>query len=179
MPDSNVRPRATLFIAAAISLIFIALMTTAPTLWAGDTTKEITQSAALVAISSTINRYAYAVDEKDREMLLDTFTPDAVLIAEVAHGKAIPKLESATQIADFILKGRETQQDIRRHFVTNFWIEKIEGNHAIVHSYHLIVVSKDGISETRATGKYLDEMVRDADGVWRSRMKKVMLDAPY
>ena len=112
---------------------------------------DINRSAILIAISETLSRYCYAVDEKDRNMLLDTFT-------------------------DFIISHRA---DIRRHFLTNLWISKIDGDIVIVESYHLIVVSDSGKSETRCTGTYRDEMVLSNDGVWRSRFKDVKLDAAY
>ena len=50
---------------------------------------------ALSAITRTVHRYAYAVDEIDREMLMDTFTQDSCLEASVAHGNPVPRLEGA------------------------------------------------------------------------------------
>jgi len=142
---------------------------------APHSTSAVERSNILAGISETLSRYCYAVDEKNREILLDTFTSDAVVVAEVAHGKPIPRLEGVA-IVDFIISHRA---DIRRHFLTNLWIEEIAGDVVSVRSYHLIVVSDAGKSETRCTGTYRDEMVLSDDGIWRSRFKEVKLDAPY
>jgi ketosteroid isomerase-like protein len=178
-PSIGAGPRIVSALAAASLLLLSsvhALSAPAPSVSAS---KEVSNAAALTAISETINRYAYAVDEQKHDMLMDTFTPDAVLVAEGRLGQPVPQMHGAKEIVDFILNGRKAQNDVRRHFVTNFWAEKIDGDMAIVHSYHLIVVTKDGKSETRATGTYRDEMVRGSDGVWRTKVKTVKLDAPY
>jgi hypothetical protein len=144
------------------------------------TTQQDEQRAAILAsASASLYRYALATDENNRAMMEDTFTDDAVLDASVAGGKQVPKLVGKKAIVDFILKGRAEQKDVRRHFISNIWVEKFDNRHATLRSYHLIVVTADGTSHTKSTGTYEDEMVLGADGVWRTAHKVVMLDAPY
>lgn len=134
---------------------------------------------AFAGISRAQHRYAFAVDEIDRAMLLDTFLPEAVVEATVAHGAPVPRLEGAGAIADFILSGRRAQQDKRRHIVTNLWLDALTPRSAMAHSYHLIVVAGAPGMELRSMGAYRDDMVLCADGAWRIAVKRVMLDAPY
>ena len=141
--------------------------------------KAVERATALSGIMETLSRYCFAVGEREPKMLPSTFTPGGRIVAEVAHGKPVKPMNSPAEIVDFIMKGRQQQGDVRRHFITNFWIEKLEGNQATVHSYHVIIVSPPGRSETRSTGLYRDEMVRGEDGIWLTRVKQVTLDAPY
>ena len=134
---------------------------------------------ALAAISCTLHRYAFAVDEMDRAMLMDTFMPQACLEATVAHGAPVPRLEGPAAIADFILSGRQAQGDRRRHVVTNLWLADLATASATAHSYHAILVSSQGAAQLRSIGIYRDDMLRCGDGVWRCLVKRVMLDAPY
>jgi ketosteroid isomerase-like protein len=140
------------------------------------------QAAALAGIAQTMSRYCQATDESDPAMLLDTFTPDAVLVASIASGNAkpVPELKSAQAIVDFIMEGRKKQKDVRRHFLTNYWLEKLDGSQATVQFYFLIVVtSPDGQAQAKSTGRYRSDMVRGADGIWRIRHETVLLDGPY
>lgn len=141
--------------------------------------KEQLHAGALSAITRTIHRYAHAVDEIDRDTLIDTFTSDGCVEATVAHGDPVPRLVGPQAIADFIMSGRRSQGDRRRHLVTNLWIDKLTANTAVAHSYHVIVIADEGAVRLKSMGTYEDDMVRCPDGEWRTALKRVTLDAPY
>ncbi len=167
--------------AGAVFFAAIFLLISNPAL-AQTPGQEAAKATALAGIAQTMSRYCQATDEPDAAMLLDTFTPDAVLVASIASGNAkpVPELKSAQAIVDFIMEGRKKQKDVRRHFLTNYWLEKLDGDQATVQFYFLIVVTApDGQAQAKSTGRYRSDMLRGADGVWRIHHETVLLDGPY
>jgi SnoaL-like domain len=140
---------------------------------------EQEHTGAMALISDTLNRYAFAVDSLKPRMMLDTFTENARLEASGASNAPPHPLVGRAAIVDFILAGRRAQSDKRRHFVTNLWIEELTDDRAVVHSYFMITIVGQAGVQLKSTGEYVDEMVREHDGFWRTAIKRVVLDAPY
>jgi hypothetical protein len=112
------------------------------------------------------NRYAsycFAADDRDPAAVGDCFTADAVV--DVV-GQA--RLEGREAIA----RVQETPST-KRHFVLNLWIQRLEGTHADVRAYFLVVERAETIA---GFGRYDDELVRERDGEWRWRRRAIAYD---
>jgi hypothetical protein len=136
------------------------------------------QLAAFVGISSTFDRYAQGFDESDWSMFGDAFAQDAVMDTAVG-GKPGSHYPGRTSIIDGLRKGREAQNDSRRHVITNVHVTSLNGRSARVYAYYLLVVTLKGPSETRSVGAYDADMVQENDGSWRFKRLLVKLDAPH
>jgi hypothetical protein len=127
-----------------------------------------------VELEDLLNRYVNAVDELDRAMLAEVFTPDAVLEGTFADPEAEGVLrqgfDAIFETYDAYLTGRKEREEygVPWHFVTSPRIE-IEANRAKVTAY---MHNRPG----NAGGTYEVDAVRTEDG-WR--IAKLHVDMIY
>jgi uncharacterized protein (TIGR02246 family) len=113
-----------------------------------------------LAIRNRYASYCFAADDRDPGAMADCFTADAVI--EVVG-------QSRLEGRDAIARVQETPST-KRHLTINLWIQSLEDDRAEVRAYFLIL---DKAGTIEGLGRYLDELVREADGAWRWRHRSI------
>lgn len=111
------------------------------------------------AIVELVSRWSHAADGRDTEGLAALLVDDAQLEVggEVIAGRDAVAARATAAPAD---------HQLRRH-VRNTVLAATGDGRAVAHSYYLLTASIDGgRPSTLATGVYVDEVARGADG-WR------------
>jgi len=124
------------------------------------------------SIRTTMARYAHTLDYGPAEDWVDCFTPDGVF--DIRTTKGLPGFTERpvlTRGSAALLKFAKDHpcapDEYRKHNVLVHDFLEIEGDHARVRSYFLIVHEMTGTGKIAYTGRYLDEMIKGEDGKWR------------
>jgi uncharacterized protein (TIGR02246 family) len=131
------------------------------------------------AIENVLNRYSIAYDDNDMAEMADTFAEDAVLSMRIAGGDLIGPFEGKAAVMKLMTDSLASQTDQRRHVTTNMAVRKETEDAATVNSYLTLISVEGGTATLLSTGKYEDELVREADGAWRFTKRHLELDLPY
>jgi uncharacterized protein (TIGR02246 family) len=131
------------------------------------------------AIENVLNRYSIAYDDNDMAEMADTFTEDAVMSMRIAGGDLIGPFEGKAAVMKLMTDSLASQTDQRRHVTTNMAVRKETEDAATVNSYLTLISVEGGTATLLSTGKYEDELVREADGAWRFTKRHLELDLPY
>lgn len=136
------------------------------------------EAADRVAIQEVLARSAYALDERQLEMLEDTFSSNATLVIDIAGADAEMSFAGREAIMGLMTTSMAEQSDQRRHVVTNVFIENEQGDRAVVVSNVTITSVENGAIRLVTSGLYRDEVLRE-DGVWRIAHRRIELDMAY
>ena len=129
-------------------------------------------------IENTLSRYGLGYDDHHPEMIVASFTKDAVLTMKIADGDPIGPFDGIDAIMELMNGSAHSQSDQRRHLTTNILIDDLDAAHATVISYLTIISVADGKLTVLSTGKYEDEFV-EVDGTWLIEKRHIALDLPY
>jgi hypothetical protein len=127
-------------------------------------------------IASTIAREAYAMDKQDWTLLAAQYTDDACFETTTDFGelreftrKMMAKgVCGHTAIQEYV-RGSSGAADRQpglwgQHVYTNYWLENLEGNTAVARGY------------VAGLGRIEEHYVRGKDGIWRIKLKKIMVN---
>jgi uncharacterized protein (TIGR02246 family) len=128
-------------------------------------------------IRNLIYAYARAYDERDLDRLLGCFVADATFAWEIANGPAGGPFEGRDAIVASNKASLDSQDDTRRHVMTNVAIEG-DGETRSVTSYMTLFAHQDGQLRPLTTGVYTDSVVRQ-DGRWQFRSRHLLCDLPF
>ncbi len=76
------------------------------------------------AISDLFSEYAWALDNKDWDLLRQVFHEDASLALEITGAGTVGPIAPGAEVVGFISNTSEGQDDQRRHVVTNLRYER-------------------------------------------------------
>jgi hypothetical protein len=133
---------------------------------------------ARLEITETLNRYAWGYDTRDLEAIGNSFTVDGVFEVLLEGEAGWGPYEGRKVVVDWLAEVMETQNDQRRHCITNPVFVELNDARAVVDSYLLLTAVEAGKLQVVCTGTYRDEMSRE-EGVWRIRRKTLRLDNPF
>lgn len=135
-------------------------------------------TADRLAIIDVLHRYAHCYDEGDLDGLAALFTEDATFtIGGGAIGGMPSTMQGRAEIRESMGRRREaTAAAQRRHLITNVIVDDIADDRAAAASYLLLGSTEDGALALPVTGRYTDELVRQADGTWRISRRELRLD---
>jgi 3-phenylpropionate/cinnamic acid dioxygenase small subunit len=128
-------------------------------------------------IRNLVFTYARAYDERRLDTLGDCFTADAVFAWEIAGGPSGGPFEGRDAIVSSNAASLASQDDTRRHVMTNVIIEG-DGDKRTVTSYLTLFAHQDGQLRALTTGVYSDEVVR-VDAGWKFRNRHLLCDLPF
>ena len=145
------------------------------------TSRTFGTGADRAAVDELLARAAFALDERQDDMLAACFTEDAVFTLRIASGDIVGPFEGRDAIMGLMRGAWEQQTDVRRHVVSNVFFPEAAnaGDGAVeVVSYLTLVATKDGDISLVSAGVYRDEVVLDGTE-WRLRKRHLDLDRPY
>ncbi|MBT8163174.1 MULTISPECIES: nuclear transport factor 2 family protein [Arthrobacter] len=122
--------------------------------------------------------YGVHHDRRDFASLRECFTPDATYIMHITDGPTFGPHQGPVAIVGQIQAFKESQNDVRRHHISNIQIEPLGDDIASVLSYVLVSASDiDGLA-IKTVGTYADTVVRTPAG-WRIARKELQLDSTF
>lgn len=138
------------------------------------------QPADLFRLRSVVDRYAVAVDSRDRATLVGLFTLDATLVrpASAAPRGERTEVDGSEAIADLILTSL-AHLELTRHEVLQQVVEPAtDGDRARAETYctaHHIYAKGDGFRDNALRIRYRDSFER-VDGNWRIARRRLLVD---
>lgn len=142
-------------------------------------TAELTTGEKL-AIHELLSRAAYALDERDVEMLAASFAVDAGFSMRIAGGDLIGPFESREGIMQLMTGAMAEQTDKRRHVVSNIFFpaDAAAGEGVAVVSNLTLFATENGEISLLSAGVYHDRVV-ERDGAWQLLQRHLELDKSY
>lgn len=131
-----------------------------------------------LAVHDLVSRAAWGYDEARLDVVASCFAADAVMTVEVAGAGAPARVEGRDAIVALIRSSIESQNDQRRHVMSNVFLESDDAPAPVAISTLTLVVVANGTARVLSCGTYRDELVRDGDA-WRIRRRDLRLDLPY
>lgn len=131
-----------------------------------------------LAIHELMGRAAYALDERDLEMLAASFAGDAVMSVRIAGGEPLGPFDGREAIMDLMKDSMGQQTDQRRHVMSNLFIDDDDPERPRVTSYLTLFGTENGEVRLICTGIYHDE-VRRENGRWVLAKRHLDLDRPF
>jgi hypothetical protein len=140
------------------------------------------------AVLETLTRYAWTIDHGPDDEWLDLFTDDAVVEIRYRQGAALARAAEGVltesgvrhtgraQLIPFKAGHTRSPDKWHKHVIADFVVE-IEGDTARSKCYQVRVDETDGLVHVRGFGRYLDRLVRGADGRWRFVERVVEVEA--
>ena len=142
-------------------------------------TTELTTGEKL-AIHELLSRAAYALDERDVEMLAASFAVDASFSMRIAGGDLIGPFETREGIMQLMTGAMAEQTDKRRHVVSNIFFpaDAGAGEGVAVMSNLTLFATEHGEISLLSAGVYQDRVVM-RDGAWQLLQRHLELDKSY
>jgi 3-phenylpropionate/cinnamic acid dioxygenase small subunit len=131
-----------------------------------------------LAIGELLNRAAYALDERELDMLADCFSEDAQFTLRIAGGDLVGPFTGREQIMQLMTDSMAQQTDQRRHVVSNLFFTAGDANQAEAVSNLSLIATEQGRTALLSAGVYRDTLRREGDR-WRLCRRHIDLDSPY
>jgi len=135
-------------------------------------------------LSAFQERYISAIDNDRLEEWPKFFTEDCLyeIVSKENEDMNLPApvihCDSAAMLRDRVLSLRNAniyEKPLYRHFVSGLEWRAVDEGYAMSSSYLIINTSQEGVSTVYQAGRYLDVVVRNADGL-RFRQKRCIYD---
>ena len=130
------------------------------------------------AITELLGKGGWAYDAPDVDYLADMFTADGTFDLEIDGMGQVGSFAGRAEIRKLYEDSLASQEDQRRHVVTNVFFEDETESSATAVSYLVLIAIKDGALNVLSTGVYRDKVVLDGD-TWRITHRDLHLDLPY
>ena len=132
------------------------------------------------AIHELLSRAAYALDERDVEMLAASFAEDASFSMRIVGGDLIGPFESREGIMQLMTGAMAEQTDKRRHVVSNIFFpaDAGPGEGVAVVSNLTLFATENGAISLLSAGVYHDRVVQ-REGSWQLLQRHLELDKSY
>ncbi len=131
-----------------------------------------------LAIHEFLARAAYAYDVRDLDMLESGFAPDAVLSMRIAGGDLIGPFEGREAIMGLMKGSMEEQTDVRKHVISNVFIDDSESE-VVATSFLTLIATENGETRLLSAAIYRDTLVQDDSGGWQLSRRHIELDNAY
>lgn len=129
-------------------------------------------------IQELLSRAAYGLDTHNLDRIEACFTPDATFTLHVSDGSVVGPFEGREAIMGLMSGAIEVQTDVRKHGISNFFIEKVDGDSVHVVSNLTLVGTENEVNRLITTGVYHDQ-VKKVDGQWGIALRRLDLDMPF
>lgn len=129
-------------------------------------------------IHELLSRAAWGYDEAQLDVIGACFTADAVMTVRVTGSDRDGRFEGRDAVLDLFRSSIESQNDRRRHVLSNVFFEPGDAGGPLVVSTLTLMAVADGAVRVLTTGTYRDAVARE-DDAWRIRQRDLVLDLPY
>lgn len=129
-------------------------------------------------VQELLSRAAYCFDERKLDGLAECFTSNATMLVRIASVGDVGPFKGRDAIMKLMSDTLESQDDVRRHVISNFFFEAEDKKAATVVSSLVVCSVARGKINVIISGIYRDEVVRKA-GVWRICNRRLDLDLPF
>lgn len=129
-------------------------------------------------IHELLSRSAYALDERDLDMLEACFAKDGVMSLRISDGDLVGPFDGRDAIMKLMRDSMDAQSDKRRHVASNIFFESMTANTATVISNLSLFSIENGAIAIISSGIYRDEVVKNGDR-WEIAKRHIDLDLPY
>ena len=130
------------------------------------------------AINDLFADYAWAMDDRDFDLLAQVFHEDASFVIYIAGADPVGPFSPGSAVVEFISETTKGQTDQRRHVITNLRVEEESESDAKVTATLTLNVIDEGKLTVQSTGVYTAECV-PAGGRWQFREFALALDLPF
>jgi hypothetical protein len=128
------------------------------------------------AILRTLYRYGHSIDAGEEEAWVDCFTEDGRFFAHGRHPTHTAlDVTGRTALRAFIAEHTRRPYLFHQHGLIEPLID-LDGDRATCVSYLTVLMEHEGRPVQRVFGRYLDQLERGADGVWRFRVREAAID---
>jgi hypothetical protein len=128
-------------------------------------------------IAERVARYAWGFDERDRSLLGDCFTAEAIWEASVMGRERLGPVTGREAIVDYLAGFWAGQDDQRRHMFTNVVTSELTAERAVSHAYLLLTAAR-GERLSLATAGVYRFALSSAAGDWRIHHLACGFDVP-
>lgn len=125
---------------------------------------EAPDAALRIRVAERIHTYAWAFDERRRDVLRSCFTPDAVWHGSLAGRERVGPVHGADAIIDFLTAYWPRQTDQRRHFFVSLELDPVDATEVLA-TASLILTAIEHQLDIVLTSFYRFRLVVH-DGVW-------------
>ena len=131
------------------------------------------------AVLRTLHAYGHTTDRADAEAWALLFTADGICdVTDPAGGPVAQRVQGREALLTLMRGFARPPRSRHRHLLIEPVIDiSPDRVTATATSYFAVLRGRDGAPRVWAFGRYLDELVREADGVWRFRQRTAALDA--
>jgi hypothetical protein len=135
---------------------------------------------ARAEIEQVLHRICWGYDENDVDLIADSFTADATMSMRVGDrdGELVGPFAGRERIRRLHADTLASQQDQRRHQVTNLWVEEESEDEVTAVTTLVLHAVRDGAVTALSTGWYRDRLVRTDEGL-KVAERYLYLDLPY
>jgi hypothetical protein len=130
------------------------------------------------AITEMLGKGGWAYDTPDVDYLANMFTEDGTFDLAIEGMGQVGSFAGRAAIRKLYEDSLATQEDRRRHVVTNIFFENETDTSVTAMSYLVLITIKDGAIKVISSGVYKDSVVLDG-GTWRIAHRDLHLDMPY
>lgn len=131
-----------------------------------------------LAIHEFLARAAYAYDVRDVALLESGFAANASLTMRIAGGDLIGPFEGRDAIMGLMSGSMTEQTDVRKHVVSNVFIDADEEGVKAT-SFLTLIATEGGETRLLSAGVYNDLMVKNDAGDWQLSRRHIDLDNGY
>ena len=128
------------------------------------------------AILRNLYRYGHSIDAGEEDEWVDCFTEDGHFFAHGRHTTHTAlDVTGRPALKAFIAQHTRRPYLFHQHGLIEPLIT-VDGDRATCVSYLTVLMVHEGSPVQRVFGRYLDELVRSADGRWRFRVREAAID---
>ena len=134
--------------------------------------------AVIAEIQQCINRYSWAFDDRQLDILGDCFLETATWEGSVMGEVRIGPFVGRDQILEYLSRFWKYQKDQRRHVFANLIVDSVDGGTAIAYSYLLLLGSSESSTRLESSGFYRFTLERREER-WFIATLSAGFDAPF
>jgi hypothetical protein len=125
-----------------------------------------------------LGKAGWAYDQGDLGYLEAIFADDALFTLSIDGQGQVGNFEGKDTIMGLFKDASESQEDQRRHVISNIFFEDETDSSVTAVSYLTLISISDGALNVISAGVYTDK-VESIDGEWLIRHRDLALDLPY
>lgn len=130
------------------------------------------------AISEILNRMAWAYDNDKLDYYDSVYADDARFTVSMVGKGQVADIQPKSAILDLYTSSKASQNDHRRHVISNIFFTEETATSATVVSYLTLFLKVGEGMKLLSTGEYTDRFVLTG-GAWKLKHRDLMLDAAY